>query len=263
MFDIQTVNMISYDVIVDVQGFILSETNQFICKEFAILNLSNNTTSKNGIFKQIYPFSLLSEENKKCVQLSVKNDHNLEWCSGDIAYSKHKSVLKSALEQWEIDTIYVLGENKVQWLNTFVHKNIKNLEEFECPPLSELRSPIQIDFCMQHLNNCAVRNVKDLSKWFHSRFNTLNSLRLFAKNGQTLGNMHDEDIAKLPLEFVLIYAENEIDSEWYKLPIAWRNSELVGTYRKCTEHNSPWPTLNDDNDDEIILIKDCLKCNTK
>lgn len=273
MFNIQTVNTMnskidSYNVIVDIQGFTLSETNQFICKEFAILNLTNNNICKTGIFKQPYPFSMLSEENKKCVQLSVKNDHNLEWCSGAIAYSKHKSVLKSVIEQWGVDTVYVLGENKLEWLKTFLHKKIRNLDKFQCPPLSELRSPIQIDYCMHHLKNCAVRNVMDLSKWFHNRFNTLNSIKLFAENGQTLANMHDEDIIKLPLEFVLVYAENEIDSEWYKLPIAWQNNELVKTYRKCIEHNCVWSAGDDNFDNEndpinnIVMIKDCLECNT-
>lgn len=249
-----------YSVIVDLQGFYIEETKQFICKEFAVYNL-NTSNYETGIFKQPYAHNFLSEKSKENVRLSVKTHHNLEWCSGDIVYSEHKTILRKALELFEIDKVYVFGEENKKWLNKFINKKIINLEDYKCPPLQELREPIETHYCNLHFNNCAVRNVKDIAKWFKLRFSTYNSIKIFFENGGILKNMLNEEIALLPMDFVMVYASNEISNEWHRFPQEWTFNSVFQTYQTCWAHNLLWPNDNCDiTTSRVPMIKDCNKC---
>lgn len=249
-------------VIVDVQGFKLKENNKFICKELAIINLENGLCTTK-MFKPPYSWHNLSRENKETARWLTKNLHSLEWCSGDVSYSDFPSTLENLLACDEVGKIYVKGLEKVSWLQQYLHeKIIINLEDLDCPKLSEIHDPFKIYYCNLHINNCAVRNVNSLLKWFKRKFTTFNAFQAFHNAGGLLSFIHEEEIAQLPMEFIMVYAAKQINSQWSRFPKSWTNDKLFQQYLCCHSHFNQWGSNEDVVGCYIPMKRDCLKCNT-
>lgn len=216
-------------VIVDLQGFKLHNNNTFICKEIAVVDIES-CELRFETFRPPFPWTDLDEKSKKSARWLTKNHHNLEWCSGNIPYINFEVVIQGLLDTDEIEKVYVKGEEKKRWLECISHKKIINLEQFNCPSLKELHTPLQTEFCNLHINNCAVRNVNTLRKWFKNKFNTFEAFKTFHDQG-ILNFMTEEQISQLPMEFVMIYAPDQINSEWYKFPSSWRKDEMFQKYQ--------------------------------
>lgn len=244
-------------VIVDVQGFKLHENNEFICKEFAVIDIKSGVCSSH-MFKPPFAWSKLNRQSRKCVQWLTAHHHNLEWCAGQVEYSKVENIIKK-LESAEIDRVYVKGGEKVRWLEKYIQKRIINLESLDCPALSELYTPLDKNYCNMHINNCAVRNVNTLRNWFNYKFNTFNAIKAFYESG-ILNFMSEEEIACLPMEFVMVYAANQISQQWSKFPEVWRLNQFFLQYQCCDKHH----TEEVDGDlagGWLPLKKDCKMCN--
>lgn len=250
-------------VIVDLQGFKLVEDNEFICKEIAVINIKTDECVSK-IFKPPFLWSALSNKNKKNVQWLTKYVHGLEWCSGDVSYDNLMTTIQELLSISEINKIYVKGLEKLKWLERFVCKKIINLEDFDCPKLSKLCEPVQADYnnSLNFINHDGVHNAKVLAKWFKTRFNTFNALQTFKNHGGIMNFMYEEEIMLLPMEFVMIYAEKQIDFLWHKFPDTWKIDKKFQRYRICLEH---YNHQHSPNQDETITFaprrKDCVKCN--
>ena len=94
-------------VVVDFKGYTYSKRNRFFCKNFVVLKINSNEY-KTGIFKQPFPFSLLSNMCKKSIQIQEKqNVNNLSWTSGDILYSKRKEVFQDIINHFKTVRVYV------------------------------------------------------------------------------------------------------------------------------------------------------------
>lgn len=245
--------------IVDLQGFKLHKNNEFICKEIAVLNIENGDY-KSTIFAPPIPWTDLNNKDRRNVQWLTRKYHNLEWCSGHEPYINLETTCQNLLQNNEVDKIYVKGEEKCKWFENIIHKKVINLECLGCPALSELRVPLHVDYCNLHINNCAVRNVKSLYNWYKTRFNMFESFKTFYNNGGILHFMLEEEIARLPQEFVMIYAGKQIQEQWSKFPHSWLTNKQFQQYQCCFEHCSPWDNYEDQAGGSMTLKKDCIMC---
>lgn len=249
--------MTSY--IVDLQGFKLRENNEFICKEIAILNIdSGDYISK--IFAPPILWEDLNSIDRRNILWLTRNYHNLEWNSGEVPYIDLETICQNLLQNNETGKVYVKGEEKTKWFKNIIHKKIINLENLGCPALSKLCFPLQVDFCNLHINNCAVRNVKYLYKWFKTRFNIYESFKTFYNNGELLHLMLEEEIVCLPKEFVMVYAGRNIQQQWSKFPDSWRDDKQFQQYQSCWDHCSAWDHCEDQAGGSVAMKKDCTMC---
>lgn len=236
------------------------ENNEFICKELAVINIKNGLC----ISKLIKPpclWTSLNRENQENASWLTKNYHKLKWYSGNDSYNDLPTIIENLLAH--ADKIYVKCSEKVCWLQKYLHKkkNIVNLEDLNCPKLSKINKPINTNDCNLHANNCAVRNVKGLLEWFRGKYTTFKAFESFYRSGGILNFMFEEEIAQLPMEFIMVYATNQINSQWKRFPKMWRENEDFQRYRCCKNHNTR-------EDGDVVgcyktMIKDCIECNTQ
>lgn len=153
-------------VIVDVQGF-KTDSNQFIVKEMAMQYGSKMLVL---LFKPPAPFYSLSVTERRQVGW-IERNRGVYWNEGFIPYKDHKHVIKVLLENK--DCIYTKGKEKVSWIKEmlaeFSNHRIYNLEDWNCPSLSNLSKEENIIrdvySCACHHNICALKNVLILRKW--------------------------------------------------------------------------------------------------
>lgn len=213
-------------VILDLQGFKITN-NIFICKEISVVDIQSGLC-KTATFKPPFPWSDLDEKSKRTARWLTKYHHNLQWYSGDIAYLDVENHIQGLLDN-QIDKVYVKGSEKMVWLQKIIHIKIINLEELNCPSLRELQVEDAI-VCHPHILNCVTRNVKILRQWFNQKFNAFEAFKIFHGHGN-LDFMYPEHISQLPMEFIVIYAANQINNQWYKFPASWREHEMFQQYR--------------------------------
>lgn len=251
-------------VIVDMQGFNTFKKNknkQFILKEIAVIDIQSGKC-ESKIFQAPFPWSELDDKSKKNVVWLIKKHHNLEWYFGDTPYENLNEVVQAILGSAK--KIYVKGEEKVTWLEDILQpltRSIVNIEKFECPQLKTLKKEVNLnlDYCNMHIENCAVRNVFILRKWFVKRFNMFNSLKTFYDFG-ILQNMLDEEIACLPKEFVMVFAATEIENIWHRLPRTWQLDEGFQQYLCCWEHDDDAANVGDEYSGRTPMKKYCTQC---
>lgn len=162
---------------VDFQGF-KDNLNRFIVKEFALLtkNLKFHDTIKS-------PNIILDEKHKREAKWLIENYHGLKWSCGHISLSKLCNIIRPIL----LDrTVYLKGEEKVNWLqyilgfnkkSTF-KVNIINLDTINCPislHKEDIYSQNKYHACKNHENiknkkkpncHCAMTNVLILNDWY-------------------------------------------------------------------------------------------------
>lgn len=244
-------------VIVDLQGYkIFKDSIQtFILKEIAVINIKTGLCQYK-IFGPPFPWSELNSKSKRNVLWLTKNHHNLNWHFGDTPYKKLVDTVNSMLSC--IDKIYIKGSEKVCWLENIIesaHINITNIETLDCPALEDL-SNHDLDYCTFHIKHCAVRNVHALKKWFNERFNRYKSLQKYLNEG-LLSSMWNEEIATLPIEFVMVFAGCEIENLWDRFPRSWQDDEEFQKYRSCFKHVN---VSEDQVEGPIPIRKNCAQC---
>lgn len=242
-------------VIVDLQGFKLQKNNEFICKEFAVINIESGLCLSRT-FKPPFSWSKLNRKDKQNVRWLTKNLHNLEWTIGDLPYSEIGTTIQDLLD--EIDKIYVKGLEKISWLQVYVNKEIINLEELDCPKLTTFVNSDQA--CTLHTNNCATANVNGMFRWFKDKFTMFNAFESFHQNGGILSFLTAEEIAQLPMEFIMVYAGKEIETQWEKFPNSWKTNEKFLKYRCCFKHSNQ-PTSGDVCGFTVPRRYNCVECN--
>lgn len=222
-------------VIVDLEGFKVNKNNEFICKQFAVVYLTGEKEIETNIF--ISNFSNQSTSN----QSLTEQQRYSEWC-----HSTFLSSINRYLNKKEVENIYVKGSEKAELLKKCIEKSVTNLEDLGCSETN--------------INSCASENVELLLKWFRKRFNTLNSLETFQNNGGILNFMLREEIAQLPIEFIMVYADKQINSQWCRFPNIFKVDARFQQYLCCPNHYHPGST-RDVTGYSYPMKKDCSICN--
>ena len=98
--------------------------------------------------------------------------HKIQWLSGHFAY-EHLAVIVQLFTLPDVQ-LYAKGEVKFRLLSEIFQMNIKNLEEFGCPPIGKLDDVRVLceAYPRTHRTNlyCAHRKVKTYYKWLQTHF---------------------------------------------------------------------------------------------
>lgn len=156
--------------ILDVQGFQLKYSSEFICKELALMNVRDCCCKIHAIFKFGINLSEFKDEQQKHLRYTTNFIHGHNWNDGEIPYTDLNKILhESGLH--EKSYILVKELQKQQWLQQLLpnFENIKNIEEIEYTS-SIKGSCCDANHCHNHYNNnlnCALQNVHLLQKWIN------------------------------------------------------------------------------------------------
>ena len=242
------------EFIVDFQSFKLS-SNEFAIKELAILKLNSNEKPKVFLFKPPCKWWDLPLKCRVENNWLERNYLTLSWESGDIPYNQIENILKTTLSN--ADKIFVKGLQKVKYLEKYLN-NVKDMETItKCPSLRVLKKwNFPNNLCKYHRNSkmvCAVYNVLLLEKYIIINKPCLErSLEIFSKLKQ-LSLMETEDIAKLPKDFIINLAAENVNAAWEKFPKNYKNDYDIFICLRCRIH--------DHSDKRVApMIKDCKYC---
>lgn len=165
-------------VFVDFQGFIVHKNEHAIdvaddhknVDEFIVKEICLHTENKyfHYIVKSPYDYAILSKTTRKQIRWLHFNYHGLLWESGDVYWSQ---VRDSLAENFEAKTVYVKGQNKIQWAKKIFNDsnlNVVNMEDIGCP--ITLHKEHSLHPCEYHTqrnkSHCAFQNVIVLKRWY-------------------------------------------------------------------------------------------------
>lgn len=163
--------------IVDMQGFQYGSQN-FLCKEIAILRTENNYTI-HKIIKMPYDLSVYNNSFRRHMNWTTKNFHGLQWGTNDDSddgFNDGEHAEDNLLPQEEISEfiksvipmeaiILVKGLQKKNYLNKFIENEIVDVSERNYPPLAALKEFGKSKTCAHHINSeysCSLENVHNL-----------------------------------------------------------------------------------------------------
>lgn len=152
--------------VVDLQGYALPE--EFILKEITI-----HVGDKHGHFllKPPYPFSQLSERNRRIVNLAENKLIGIRYDYGLIAYEELDSILQYYLS--DVHFVYVRGHQKYDFLqekltDTWNDVKLVNIERISIsnPPKIVINDTSSVcPYHMHGLYRCTEINVKNIHNW--------------------------------------------------------------------------------------------------
>lgn len=163
--------------IIDVQGFFVHKSNKkqdFVLKEICVF-IDNKYI--HHIVSSPYHYSSLNKQTKKQIYWLQTNHHGLNWESGNTSWTELRSRLLFLINL-HVKTIYVKGENKIQWIKELFDDsslNVINMENFGCT--ISLHKPTNLQPCEYHtqrkkniniMYHCALQNVQQLRRWYFS-----------------------------------------------------------------------------------------------
>lgn len=160
-------------VIIDVQGCI-GHNNKFTPKEIAIFHGPEHV--EHMFIKPPYPFEKLSSSLQRQNNWLYNNYHGLTWNGGSISQATAINMLRCNLSV--VNTIYVKGEAKKQWLMELLKHETINIHNVEMddenfPSISVLKKQFPIvSRCNSHIGSCALQNVNLLHIYLHNRLRT-------------------------------------------------------------------------------------------
>ena len=143
-------------VVMDVQGFKIGNKT-FYPKVLAVYD--GNAIS-HFIFRPPFPFKTLPDDLQRQEKWLMHNHHCIDWNKGFTPAFLLPKIIERLLR--DVDTVYVKGKEKAEYLQRFVKKTIVELEEQ--PALRE-----STPSCMYHTSPlciCALSNVYSLYQEF-------------------------------------------------------------------------------------------------
>ena len=173
-------------IVLDFEGFKLKSPG-FIIKELSLCSSYNDT-----IFFKPPPlkFADLPAHDRQTVIWLTNNLHGLDWDEGDIPYCDLKIICVSFSFRFTRKNFFAKGIEKCELLSKFLQKTFYNLEDLNCPRISEIISEEKVPSCYLHSNfrstndqfsnHYAERKARIFSEWTqsdaqrrHSNFNNL------------------------------------------------------------------------------------------
>ena len=177
-------------IVLDLEGFKLKSL-EFIIKELSLCSSYNDTM----FFKLPLKFADLSAHDRQTFILLTNNLHGLDWDEDDIPCCDLKTICLSFSFRFTRKNFFAKGIEKCELLSKLLQRTVYNLEDLNCPRISEIISEEQVSSCYLHsnfrstndqlLNHCAVRKASIFSQWTqsdaqgrHGNFNNLSVRQL-------------------------------------------------------------------------------------
>lgn len=157
------------DYVIDIQGF-HDKDNCFVAKEVAVVALDKAYIG-HWIISPTYVFTELPKPVRAKNNWTTRNHHGLEWFEGDVALRTIHSILREITRT--AGNIFTRGREKASYLQNVTAREIKNLEDTNCPSFTDLPSSEQV--CLHHgllkrpNLSCALNNAAKLKEWILSR----------------------------------------------------------------------------------------------
>ena len=142
-FGSKTINII----VLDLEGFKLKSLG-FIIKELSLCSSYNDTI----FFKPPLKFTDLPAHDRQKVIWLTNNLHGLDWDEGDIPYCDLKTICLSFSFRFVRKNFFAKGIEKCELLSKLLQKTFYNLEDLNCPRISEIISEEQVPSCYLHSN---------------------------------------------------------------------------------------------------------------
>ena len=160
-------------------------------KELSFCSSYNDTF----FFKPPLNFADLPAHDRQTVIWLTNNLHGLDWDEGHILYCDLKTICLSFSFRFTRKNFFAKGIEKCELLSKLLQKTVYNLEDLNCPRISEIISEEQVPSCYLHSNfrskndqlsnHCAERKARIISQWTqsdaqrrHSNFNNLSVRQL-------------------------------------------------------------------------------------
>ena len=246
------------EYVVDFQAYKLT-ANEYAVKELAIIPLGGE--AKQYIFKPPCDWDDLSANQQRENEWLRETILFVDWNDGDYPYDKIESLLQELLS--DAKTIYIKGEEKAKWLKRYVN-NVQEIDH-KCPSINSLHFEDLLDnynrkytvreyFCKFRADKYrAFRIVTLLERWIRIHRPCLErSLEIFAFT-RHLYFMSRWDIACLPKDFILNFAEHCIHPCWSLLPEEYQQDEEFQMRKVCTIHDHSNKRISP-------MIKNCKEC---
>lgn len=163
--------------ILDVQGFQYG-TENFLCKEIAILDTDNNCYSHRFVKMPVHMTYFMNNFQTGMNHIT-QNIHGLKWENEDnLEYERLSEYIINCIGL--NGTVHVKGLQKKKWLEKFMPNiTIIDLETEGCPSFNNLKLYLKSNHCKKHLFNndlrCSVENVYFLWYWYNHCRNICNT----------------------------------------------------------------------------------------
>ena len=128
-------------IVLDLEGFKL-KSHEIIIKELSLCSSYNDTI----FFKPTIRFTDLPAHDRQTVICLTNNLYGLDWDEGDIPYCDLKTICPSFSFRFTRKKNFV----KCELLSKLLQKTVYNLEDSNCPRISEILSEEQVPFCYLH-----------------------------------------------------------------------------------------------------------------
>lgn len=142
-------------MVLDVQGFLILESKQFVVKELAIFD---GERLGHYVFEPPCSYSDLSKSTKRQVKWLENYHHGIMFHEGHVPLYKVSSILDKHLS--DVDTVYVKGHQKYLFVKNFSpHTKVVDLGQSLVITNVSLNKPN----CFYHSNDlciCAINNCK-------------------------------------------------------------------------------------------------------
>ena len=177
-------------IVLDLEGFKLKSLG-FIIKELRLCSSYNDKI----FLKPPLKFTDLLAHDRQTVIWLTNNLHGFDWDEGDILYCDLKTICLSFSLRFTRKNFFAIGIEKCELLSKFLQKTVYNLEDLNCPRISEIISEEKVPSCYRHSNfrstngqlsnHCAERKARIFSQWTqsgaqrrHGNFNDLSVKQL-------------------------------------------------------------------------------------
>ena len=134
-------------IVLDLEGFKLKSLG-FIIKELSLCSSYNDTI----LFKPPFKFADLPAHDRQIVIWLTNNLHGLDWDEDDIPYCDLKTICLSFSFRFTRKIFFAKGIEICELLSTLSQKTVYNLEDVNCPRISEIKSEEQVPSCYLHSN---------------------------------------------------------------------------------------------------------------
>ena len=114
-------------IVLDLQYF-LDNNGDVIVKELASVSNDNRNLK---IFKNPFPWSMLSPKRQKTNHWTTKNHHGIHWNYGNIPYSELLLILTSLTHT--NDQVFTKGHEKKMFLERMLQRDVLDINEFIDP----------------------------------------------------------------------------------------------------------------------------------
>ena len=140
-FGCKTTNII----VLDLEGFKLKSVG-FIIRELSWCSSYNDAI----FFKPPLKFPDLPAHDRQTDIWLNNNLHGLDWDEGDIPYCDLKTICLSFSFRFTRKNFFAKGIEKFELLSKLLQKTVYNLEDLNCPQISEIISEEQVSSCYLH-----------------------------------------------------------------------------------------------------------------